>query len=70
VVAGSGADKAGVKAGDIVTAIDGTKLTEENSLAKVIAGKKVGDSVKLRVFRDGQTLDLTATLGDAGSTSE
>lgn len=70
VVKGSGADKAGVEIGDIITTIDGVKLTEENSLAKVISGKKVGDSVKIRVFRDGQTLDLTAVLGDASATSQ
>ena len=31
----------------------------------VFLNKKVGDSVKVRVFRDGQTLDFTATLGEA-----
>lgn len=69
VVAGSGAAKAGIKVGDIVTTLDGVKLTEENSLANTLVKKKVGDTVKLRVFRDGQTLDITATLGDASSTS-
>lgn len=68
VIRGSGADKAGVKVGDIITAIDGEKLAEENSLAKVISNKKVGDVIKLRAWRDGQTLDLTATLGEAGTT--
>ena len=67
VVDGSAAAKAGVKVGDIITQFDGTKLTEENTLAKLIRGKKVGDSVKLRVYRNGQTLDLTATLGEAPS---
>ncbi len=69
VVSGSGAAKAGVKPGDIITVIDGTKLTGDNSLAQVIKDKKVGDSIKLRIFRDGKTLDLTATLGDAAATS-
>lgn len=67
VVDGSGASKAGVKAGDIITTLDGNKLTTENSLAQAIKNKKVGDSVKLRIFRDGKTLDITATLGDAAS---
>lgn len=65
VVGGSAADKAGVKVGDIITHFDGQKFTDENSLAKLIRGKKVGESVKLRIFRDGKTLDLVATLGEA-----
>lgn len=67
VVAKSGADEAGVKVGDIITQFDGTKLTEENTLSKMIRNKKVGDSIKLRIWRDGKTLDLTATLKEAPS---
>ena len=67
VVSGSAAERAGVKVGDIVTQFDGQKMTEDNSLNKIIRSKKVGDSVKIRVFRNGQTLDLTATLGEASS---
>lgn len=65
IVAGSAADDAGVKVGDIITDFDGQKLSEENSLSNLIRAKKVGDSVKIRVWRDGKTLDLTATLGEA-----
>ncbi|MBI3341940.1 trypsin-like peptidase domain-containing protein [Candidatus Curtissbacteria bacterium] len=68
VVSGSGAAKAGVKVGDIITTLDGNKLTEENSLATALRNKKVGDSVKLRIFRDGQTIDLVASLGEATGT--
>ena len=67
VVTDSAADKAGVKVGDIVTQFDGQKLTEDNSLSKIIRAKNVGDVVKIRVFRDGTTLDLSATLGEASS---
>lgn len=65
VVNGSAADRAGVKVGDIITQFDGQKLTEDNSLSNIIRGKKVGDSVKIRIFRDGKTLDVSATLGEA-----
>lgn len=68
VVAGSGAAKAGIKVGDIITQIDGQKLTDENSLAKAIRNKKVGDNVKLRVYREGQTIDVSVTLGESGAT--
>lgn len=65
VVLRSAADKAGVKVGDIITNFDGQKLTDENTLTSSIRGKKVGDVVGVRVFRDGQTLDFSATLGEA-----
>ncbi|OGE03618.1 hypothetical protein A3B51_01275 [Candidatus Curtissbacteria bacterium RIFCSPLOWO2_01_FULL_41_18] len=65
VVLRSAADKAGVKVGDIITNFDGQKLTDENTLTSLIRNKKAGDGVKIRLFRDGQTLDLSATLGEA-----
>ena len=65
VVKGSAAADAGIKVGDIITHLDGQKLTEENTLSQVIRTKKVGDSIKVRVFRDGATLDLTAKLKEA-----
>ncbi len=65
VVRDSAAEDAGIKVADIITHLDGQKLTEENTLASIIRTKKVGDSLKVRLFRDGQTLDLTATLKEA-----
>lgn len=65
VVTGSGADKAGIKTSDIITEFDGQKLTDESTLTTIIRTKKVGDVVKVRIFRDDKTLDLTVTLGEA-----
>lgn len=65
VVKDSGAARGGVKIGDIITSLDGEKITDENSITKIVRGKKVGDNVKVRVFRDGQTLDLSVTLTEA-----
>lgn len=67
VVANSAAANAGIKVGDIITQFDGQKLAGEETLSKLIRGKKVGDSVKIKVYRDGQTLDLTVDLGEAPS---
>ena len=67
VVDGAAADDAGVKVGDIITQFDGQKMTEEKSLNQIIRGKKVGDEVSLRVFRDGKTLDVILKLGEAPS---
>lgn len=63
-VAGAPAAKAGVKAEDIITKMDGEKLTESNDLAKVIGKKKVGDAVMLTIWRDGKESSLSVTLGN------
>ena len=65
IVQDSAADKAGVEVEDIITEIDGQKLTEDNSLVTIISKKKVGDSVTLKVYRDNKTMDLKATLTQA-----
>lgn len=67
VVEGSAASDAGIEVGNIITHFDNQKLTEEETLSKIIRTKKVGDVVKIRVFREGRTLDLTVTLGEAPS---
>ncbi len=63
VVAGSAAKKAGVEAGDVITAIGGEKISEENSLARIILKYNAGDKVSLTVVRGEDTLKLSATLG-------
>lgn len=59
------AEKSGIKPGDIITKFDGKRVNEESSLAEVIAKKKVGDSVEVVVWRDGETVTLTSVLGTA-----
>src|SRR4029077_5496764 len=76
----SGADKAGVRAGntkvvvggqsytlggDVITAVDGNAGTEVEAVREAIAAKKPGDKIKLDVFRDGGKTSVTATLGQA-----
>lgn len=65
VVTESAADKAGIKIGDIIVEFDEQKLTDEVTLTDIIRKKKVGDSVEVRVYRDGKTIDFEATLGQA-----
>ncbi len=62
VVKDSPADKAGIQDKDIITQIDDTKLDEKASLISVLGQHAVGDSVKLKVLRDGKEQTLTATL--------
>ena len=63
VVEGSPAAKSGVTAEDIITKINGDRLTTSNDLAKIIGKKKAGDVVTLTVWRDGNEKTLTVTLG-------
>lgn len=66
VVESSPAQKANIKAGDIITKIDGEKITDKDGgLAVIISKKKVGDTIKLSLWRDGKTFDVTATLQES-----
>jgi len=64
---GSAAAAAGLKAGDIVTAVDGLQVTDSSSLVAAIHGHRPGDTVTLTVERSGNTLTLHATLGSDAS---
>ncbi len=66
VIKGSPADKAGLKAEDIITKIDGAKLTDTNDLAKAISKKKVGDSITLTIWRDEKESEIKVALGNQG----
>ena len=63
IVAGSPAARAGLREGDIITAVDGVKLGVGNSLRSALMKHKPGDTVRLDVLRDGQTLTIEVTLG-------
>lgn len=65
VLGGSPADKAGLKQGDIITAMDGTNIDQTHSLTSLIDKHQPGDKVDLTVLRSGKTLHLSATLGTA-----
>ena len=56
------AAKAGIRAGDIITRIDGKKVKDFDSLAAYIQSKEAGDEVTLEVIRDGKTIQISATL--------
>ncbi len=62
VIPGSPADKAGLQANDIILEIDGKKLDDKTSLQSVVAGKKVGDSISLKLLSKGVEKTVTATL--------
>jgi len=66
VVEGSPAEKEGLQEEDIITKIDGNKLTDENDLAKAISKKKVGDTITLTVWRNEKEQEIKVTLGNQG----
>jgi S1-C subfamily serine protease len=61
---GSPAERAGLKRGDIITAIDNIKLqgSDNNSLAKAIVQKKVGDKISIEFFREGKKQKVEVIL--------
>jgi membrane-associated protease RseP (regulator of RpoE activity) len=63
ITAGSPAESAGIRVGDIITAIDGQALNPNHQLADVVASHKPGDRVRLTVMRGGQTLTIPVDLG-------
>jgi putative serine protease PepD len=68
VTAGGPAASAGLKAGDIVTAVDGKQITGSSDLVAAIAARAPGARIDLTVRRGSGTLTLTATLGTQPAT--
>lgn len=64
VMEGSAAAKAGLKQGDIITAIDNSDVADASTLRNRVGLKRIGETVKLAVLRDGKALSLKATIGD------
>jgi serine protease Do len=64
VKAGSSADKAGIKRGDIIVAINGEKTEDSNVLRNKVAGTAPGATIKLTVNRDGKEIEMSATLDE------
>lgn len=62
VIKGSAGDKAGIKDGDIITAVNGTKIGTAGSLGSLIGEYAVGDTVKLEVHRDKKYIELQVKL--------
>jgi Do/DeqQ family serine protease len=61
---GSPAEKAGIRRGDVVTAIDGTPVVDSNALRNHVAQMQPGSKARLTVIRDGREEAVTVTLGE------
>ena len=66
----SPADKAGIKAADIILEFDGKKIDTMRTLPKVVANTKVGKSVQLKIWRNKKLITKRLTLGRLESSEE
>ena len=67
VTQGSGAEAAGVQAGDRVLAVDDTAVSDSSALKNYLKDKSIGDTVSLQVERDGKVQTLEVTLGSSSA---
>ena len=63
VKSGSAADDAGLKAGDVITAVGSTEITSSAQIRAIIAGHQPGDGLTLTIRRDGSSKTVHVTLG-------
>mgnify|MGYP002533751331 CR=1 FL=1 len=61
-VTGSNAKKAGFQSGDLVYAVDGTRITSFNTLSSIVTSHKVGDKLTYTIVRGNQTKEIKLTL--------
>ena len=64
VQAGSGAERAGLRRGDVITALNGQAVTDPNSFRNAVASTPPGSEITLTVKRDGSERQVRATLGE------
>jgi serine protease Do/serine protease DegQ len=70
VVDGSAAEKAGVKAGDVITAVNGRPVKDAGSLRNSIGLISIGEKVDLALLREGKPRRVTAVVSERDATAE
>ena len=64
VTAGSGAEVAGLRTGDVITSIDGKEVKAAEDVTSAVNAHKPGDEIKLTFVRRDQTQEVTVKLGE------
>ena len=64
VTEGSPAEKAGIQVNDIITAANGTEISSSDQLVDLVSNLYEGAELKLSIYRQGQELELTVTVGE------
>ncbi|MBT2188550.1 Do family serine endopeptidase [Sphingobium nicotianae] len=70
VEAGKGADKAGIKAGDVIVRVNGQSVTPDETLSYIISGQPVGATVPIDIIRNGKPMTVRALIGERPSEDE
>ncbi len=70
VFKGDPADKAGLKSGDIVTEINGKKVKDTHELLMMIAAFRVGETIKIKILRDGQEKEVSLAVAERKEQAE
>lgn len=63
-VKGEPADKAGIKAGDIIKEVDGRLVEDTHMLVQYVGAKKPGTTARLSIIRDNKAITVNVTLGE------
>jgi S1-C subfamily serine protease len=70
VVDGSPAEKAGIRSGDVITAVNGQPVKSNSELRNSIGLMRVGDKVEIGLLRDGKPIKVTAIIADTSATAQ
>lgn len=62
VIAGSAAEKAGIKIMDVIISVNEEEVNLENNLARLISKYKPGETISLKIIRDGKEIEMKAVL--------
>lgn len=58
----SAAEKAGIRAGDVISKVDGQDVDSASKILKIMAGKKAGDKLKLTILNNDKEINITTIL--------
>ncbi|WP_370169486.1 Do family serine endopeptidase [Sphingobium abikonense] len=61
---GKGADKAGIKAGDVIVSVNGQEVNPDQNLSSIVANQPIGAKVPIVLIRNGQRMTVTAVVGE------
>lgn len=68
VEAGSPAEKAGLRRGDVITSVNGRPITEGDQLVAIVSETEIGKKLKVEVLRDRKVVALDIEVGDRNKT--
>ena len=67
---GKGAEKAGIKAGDVIVSVAGQEVSPDQNLSSIVASQPIGSRVPIVLLRNGQRQSVTAIVGERPSEDE